>query len=162
MGDLPLRSGGLDPSSNVVGFAVVEDGRPIHFQQFKFRPKEGYDESNVGPVLTVSLARIIEAIQPWDLDVLAVEKVSVQQNMDTVRKIAYFEAVCMIAGAELDIPVHQVRTTSARKQVLGKGSLSKDEVLMLTRTVYGSSLTADEADAVVLAHWAEKKARGIV
>lgn len=157
-----MRAGGLDPSSNKVGFAIVENGLPVQVVNWKFKPKEGYNESNVAIALADAFRQIWSVMYDAKLDVLAVEKVSVTMNMDTVRKIAYFEAVCMMVGADLGIPVHQIRTTSARKAVLGSGKLSKDEVLMLARTVYDDTLTADEADAVVLAHWAEKKARGEV
>lgn len=149
---------GLDPSSNKIGFAIVDqDGELVKKNTFGFRPKEGWTDTNIGPGVLWAfgyLAGEINAIRhrhnDEDIEGASVELVAVTRNMDTVRKIAYFEAACMMASSWFEIPVRQVRVTSARLKILGKGNLKKEQTQEILEHGYGE-LTLDESDALLLA-----------
>lgn len=73
------------------------------------------------------------------IDLVCIEQVSVSFNVNTIRKISYFEAVAMIVAASHGTEVIQIKPSQARKIALGKGSLSKDECYDLILAHVGAS-----------------------
>lgn len=96
---------------------------------------------------------LIQLLADLNVKRAVVEEVSVSHNMDTVRKIAYFESVCMLSCAMLKLPVLSVKTTSARKAVLGKGNLKKEQAHPMLEKLAGRGLMPDEADALLFAYY---------
>jgi len=143
-----VRTMGIDPSSTKIGIAVVEDGRVLHY------------ETLLGVRKDTSLARSLSEVQSevaklcrlWKPERIAIEQVSVTFNMNSVRKIAYFEAACMMGAAtRTKTDVRSMKTTSARKQGLGNGGLSKEQAVTRVREMFSDDISGDEADAIVLA-----------
>lgn len=97
-----------------------------------------------------SLSRVVP-------DVVVVEKVSVSWNVNTIRKIAYYEAVAMIYSHGQGADLQQVQATKARRIVLGKGNLSKEKCYDIVVEKYPRDWAKpnkggmDETDAFVLA-----------
>lgn len=152
---------GVDPSSSITGLAVAIDDAPVWSDVFRADPK-ALVHANLHAYLQ-HLDRLWAAHGRFDL--VIVEKVSVTYNLNTVRKIAYFEAISMLKAVAEGADVRQVQATKARRLVLGKGTLSKEacyDLLMsgaLRRSGWfwerpKNSKNAggmDESDAIVLA-----------
>lgn len=152
---------GVDPSSTVTGLAVAVDDAPIWSDVFRTDPKKTVD-TNLWAFIS-HLGTLWQMHGTFDL--VVVEKVSVQWNVNTIRKIAYFEAASMIKAAAEGAKVQQVQATKARRLVLGKGTLSKEacyDLLMSDESTKSgwfwqrpknakSDGGMDETDAVVLA-----------
>ena len=154
-----MRTAGLDASSDRFGFAVVDGDELVESRLCRFRPKEGWNSTNVAGGLLRAYHELGALLRLYEPCALAVELVSVTTNMDTVRKIAYFEAAGLLAGSSQGLFVEQVRATTVRKGVLGKGNLKKKQVHEMIQDRYGA-MSEDEADATVLALWMNKRMRG--
>lgn len=95
--------------------------------------------------------RIDHLITVYGVTTVRVELVSVSMNLNTVRRIAYFEAMPLLSAAQHGVPVEQLRTTTACKRAMGKGNAKKHERQAWVTRVLGSAPSEDEADAAVFA-----------
>lgn len=166
-----MRYVGLDPSSNRIGMSLVDSSRKLLARDtFSFKPKKGWDDKNMGEGLLWAVGFLASKLGEWrdraiadedPIELVAVELVAVTRNMDTVRKVAYFEAACMLAAAWAGLRVQQVRVTTARKSAFGKGlgGLSKEQAYERLVPLYGE-MGLDEADATVLGLWARNHIEG--
>lgn len=88
----------------------------------------------------------------------AVERLSVAHNMNTVRRIAYFEGAALaVLGACMVPVVVTANVATARSTVFGKGVVkAKTDVVRHVHNEGGvyNALTPDECDALVMARYA--------
>lgn len=155
---------GIDPSSTATGLVVVGPRGGIRYTSSWLRPKKGEVLDWMGEYykwLTVEL-RSIRA----NAITAAVEQLSVSQNMDTVRKIAYFESLALLCCIQNGLDTHQVKATSVRKLVYGAGNLSKKQVFEKNCKQHGNKLFKDHggaaldvSDALALAEYARMSAK---
>lgn len=136
---------GVDPSSSSSGVAIMTDD--IVKKAFTW-------ERNLKLTLELDMLlfhRELVNFMKYETDLMVVEKVSVQWNVNTIRRIAYYEAAAMMAAAHYGCRCISVQATKARRLVFGKGNLSKEASAELVRERYPKrTLTLDECDAVVL------------
>jgi Holliday junction resolvasome RuvABC endonuclease subunit len=82
------------------------------------------------------------------------------RNMNTVRKIAYFESVCLYKAGEWNTPSMLIKTSTARKQAWGNGSLDKPDVYKLVSKLVQLAEPKkggfDQADSYTIAKGARK------
>jgi Holliday junction resolvasome RuvABC endonuclease subunit len=136
---------GIDPASGQSGIAIVDDEELLHSEVWKKTAV-----LSLATNLAMFAARCSILLQELDVPVIRIERVSVTMNLNTVRKIAYFEAAAMIAAAGR-AKVVQCNVGSARKAVFGHGGMKKVEAAERIRALYGDELTLDECDAIVMA-----------
>lgn len=150
---------GIDPSSTSTGLAVVGPRGGIKYTSSWVRPKKG----DIFDWMVEYYGWITRELRSISVTAghAAVEQLSVSQNMDTVRKIAYFEALALLACIQNNISVNQVKATSVRKVVYGAGNLSKKQVYEKNAERYGKKLfkshgkaALDVSDALGLAEYA--------
>lgn len=142
---------GIDPASHVIGLAQVHDGELVWKSTWR-RPKG------------VELHRSLWTF--WDFlrhaeelhkefvrpDLVVVEKVSVSWNVDTIRKIAYFEAMAMFwTAGEWNTQLVQASATTCRSRA--GVPRSKAEAFAAVQTMLPDVEwdSVDEADAYVCA-----------
>lgn len=149
-----MRALGVDPSSSATGIAFVDHDMPphdvlIHKETFTTDTKLTLEKNmNNLLVLLVDLGNTV-----WKPEIVIVEKVSVSWNVNTIRKIAYFEAVAMLAADHWSARLFQPQATKARNRVFGKGNMSKEACWDKVKEDWprGNWKTMDETDAFVLA-----------
>lgn len=154
-----MKTAGIDPSSSRCGIAIVAvDGVANSstfiddIQTWDVRGHKGkWLQEEIPGKLDAFAKNLAAYLIAKKVDRAVVELLSVTHNMDTVRKIAYFEGAALLACAAARIPVESMRTTQARKLVFGKGNIGKDEVRIVLEEMFQRRLTPDEADALVLA-----------
>lgn len=148
---------GLDPSSSKVGMCVtLKGGSILTSGSWDVRGHKGkWLPGEIPGKLSDFEDRLAGFIASHPITDAAVEQLSVAHNMDTVRKIAYFEAACLMVCWRGIGNVHSVKTTTARKLVLGHGGLSKEKAHPLLESLAGRKLDPDEADAYLFALYAE-------
>jgi Holliday junction resolvasome RuvABC endonuclease subunit len=122
---------GIDPSSSCCGVALVDDGEPVLLATWE-RPKNGSAPARLTEYF-VWLRQWICMNKP---DMACVEFLSVERNAATTRVISHYQAASVLACKLKGVLVIEARTTSARKAVLGDGSLSKEAVFELMRKRY--------------------------
>lgn len=138
---------GVDPSSSVTGIAVL-DAKDLSFETHTFKAdhnKELQDNMNDCLFMLENLCR-----KPY---AVGIEKVSVSWNVNTIRKISYYEALGLLHAANTKASAHQLQATKARRIVLSKGTLSKEDSFkeVISRFPDHEFANMDEADALVIA-----------
>lgn len=153
-----MRTMGIDPSSSRIGVGLLDGDRLLATYVIEPKPKKGYDGwHGIGRAAERVEAQLFEIITTSGAIKVGIDLASMRTNVDTIRKIAYFEAAAMMACARAMVVFDMVRTTSARKSVLGKGNLDKEQVRKLISERYARELSDDETDAIVAGLWAAKE-----
>lgn len=144
----------VDPSSTCCGVALLRDGvveRVSHWNKNK-KLDLGRNLHNY----TLFLRRFRAKQQ---IDWIATEEISHSRNVNTIRKIAYYESQALRLAGEWRAKIMLLKVVQARKLVFGNGSFSKPWVYNKLSKKYklppyekGGN---DESDAIVigLATW---------
>ena len=149
-----MRVLGIDPSSTCCGVAIVDRGGLVDTSAWDKKPSLSA-AANLYDYYLWQCA-YIRSMTP---DMACVEFLSVSRNMDSVRAVSHFQAAAVLAcKSEGNMLVVEARVTSARKVVLGRGNLSKEEAWKIVRERFpehkfrrADKGGMDEADALVLA-----------
>ena len=144
---------GIDPSSTICGVALVEDERLLATWTWK-KDKTRSGVWNLADYFKW-IDRLISTQGPH---MVCVEFLSVERNAQTTRKVSHFQAASALAAKLRGKMTIEGRVSSARKEALGDGSMSKDAAWVAVRERFPdhdfqrADLGGyDEADATVLA-----------
>lgn len=137
---------GVDPSSTSIGIAKYEKGKVSYYDNWQ-KNKELSLEDNL-----VSYSNFLETVFP--ANIVVVEDLSVPLNLNTVKKISYYQGLTIYLAAKWKSEVVLMRPTEARKLAYGKGNLSKEKVYEIVSKKYKladfKKGGADQADAITL------------
>lgn len=142
---------GIDPSSTKIGVAVFIDGKFQWADTFETDKKKSL-EKNLSNYLQWLIS--VYDLIPEKIDVTVVESAhSSIRNVQTIKKIAYYESISLLAASDTGTKAIQIAATSARKNAFGNGHLKKDEIDMLVRKLEPGYefKSKDETDAYCLA-----------
>ena len=148
-----MKIAGIDPSSSCCGVALTEDQKLLRTDAWH-KPKTGSPPERLVDYF-LWLQSWLAAYEP---DVVVIEFLSVVRNAQATRVISHYQAVSALACKLRGIMVIEARVTSARKNALGKGNMSKEEAYKQIKNMFSSedwgrinNGGADRADATVLA-----------
>ncbi len=150
---------GIDPGTNVMGYAILEviDKKP---------------QLVVMGVLTLAKVeshylrlkriheRILQLINEYHPDELAIESPFVGINPNSMIKLCRAQGVVMAAAVERDLPVFEYPPAKVKISIVGNGAASKEQVaemckrqLKLSDDVFaGQKFDASDALAIALTH----------
>jgi Holliday junction resolvasome RuvABC endonuclease subunit len=138
-----MISMGIDPSSSHCGVAVLDvdsDGTfhsALYVGGFTPLTIEKADERGLVLNMLAYIKYLTEL--EYQPEVITIEKLQVAQNLNSVRKLLYYEAASLIAAASFDCPINHVAATSARRAGLGKGNTSKEAAMDLVLERYADA-----------------------
>lgn len=141
---------GIDSSSTKSGVAVIKDGKVTEVSVFYSNKKDDLGKRlyDWGEYLRNTKAK-------RRIDAIGLEQVSSSRNLNTVRMLAYFEAVVIQKSAEWDTKLFLFKPATARKIALGNGSITKEQVYDKFKKKYGllpySNGGNDQSDSIVIA-----------
>jgi Holliday junction resolvasome RuvABC endonuclease subunit len=152
-----MRIIGLDPSSTICGYAVIDTPDQIESVGHWKRDKTKSHPEGMRNYFFF-LAQIIQRHKPQ----MAVIEMSaygagVKANFQAAQAVAFYQGVSAVCCKLNGLIVVETRATSARKAALGNGGLAKDAVWEIMRKRYSDLFSAktsgglDECDALVLA-----------
>lgn len=154
-----MRVLGIDPSSTLTGFALVENEALLKTWVWE-KSKSKSDAWNLQDYYDQLYFKLRnqfgvgEPIAPM----ACVEFLKVTKNAGTVRKLSHYQAASVLACKRGGLVVIEAAASSARKEALGKGNLSKEECFKRVKKRFPDHkfLRADkggmdESDAIVLA-----------
>jgi Holliday junction resolvasome RuvABC endonuclease subunit len=118
-----IRVLGVDASSTSAGVAIIEDGVPVRVDVHKSNKK-----LDLGRRLYEWGLFLVQFRARQKIDLVATEKVTKQRNMNTVRMLAYFEAVALQKAGEWNVPTLRLEVKTIRKQAFGHGGASKEQI----------------------------------
>ena len=148
-----MRVLGIDPSSSCTGVALL-DGGDLLATDVWTRPSTGSAPERLLFFFEWMCGYVIRN-KP---DLAAIEFLSVERNAQATRAVAFYQSASAIACKRQGLVVIEGRVTSARKIVLGSGSLAKREAFDMVKKRYPDHDFgrfdlggADRADALVMA-----------
>ncbi len=114
---------GIDSSSTKCGVCFVKDGEVTEVSLFKSNKKDDLGKRlyDWGEYLRRFKAK-------RKIDCVAVEKDSVNRNLQTIRMLSYFESTALYLAGQWGADTLQLAPSTARKHALGNGSLTKEQV----------------------------------
>lgn len=144
-----MRYLGIDPASKKAGIAILDDEELVHFQELNF--KTGGTTQGFSEELNRFFWILCNYFIDYDPDLVIIEHTSVNNNLNTTKVLSYFEGVALAAASCEHVEIERMRTTSARKRVLGKGNMKKPEVIHWINAKYNQVFPEDVAEAILFA-----------
>jgi len=96
---------------------------------------------------------LAEVLEAWAPDHAAVEETFVNKNPNSTLKLGQARAIALLVPARRGLTVGEYSPNLVKKTVVGAGHASKDQVLMMVKTLLPGSGDAgpDAADALAMA-----------
>lgn len=144
---------GIDPGSQCTGIGIIDvdaAGRTVHVFH---APLRLLGDGEFSQRLRRLLDGIAEAIDTWQPDEVAIEKVFMARNPDSALKLGHARGAAMCAVVLRDLPIHEYAAKEVKLAVVGKGAADKLQVqhmVGLLLNLHGK-LQADAADALAVA-----------
>jgi crossover junction endodeoxyribonuclease RuvC len=148
-----LRVLGIDPGTAVIGYGVVEDGRPGP------RLVEcGVIRTTARAALSARLhtihAGINELIARHQPDVLAIEGIFYGKNARTTMVLGHARGVILLSAEDAGLTIAEYQPAVVKKTVVGRGAAMKPQVGYMCAQLLrlkSAPTPADAADGVALA-----------
>ncbi len=142
---------GIDPGSRVTGFGIIDvDGRGMRLvaagcvrsvaEDFPARLKLVYEG-------------MLEVVNQYLPEVIAVEQVFVQKNADSALKLGQARGAAICAGLSRKLPVYEYATRQVKQALVGKGGADKHQVQHMVKILlnFRGELPLDASDALAVA-----------
>jgi crossover junction endodeoxyribonuclease RuvC len=146
-----VRILGLDPGSQVTGFAVIDwaGGEACYVTSGAIRTR--------GPEFALRLRQIYEGVQRLMLEFLprevAIERVFMHRNADSALKLGQARGAALCAAFAGDPQMFEYAPREVKLAVVGQGGAEKEQVQLMVRTLLRleGEIGADAADAIGIA-----------
>jgi len=142
---------GIDPGSNITGYAVIETLNnkfiPLCFGCINIRNKP----------LTEKLAtihqEICQVIQQHQPDTLSIEQVFVGKNVQSALKLGQARGVAIAAAGIYGLELHEYSPRNIKQAIVGYGAADKGQMQLMVRHLLNikSAIAEDAADALAIA-----------
>lgn len=147
-----MRVLGIDPGSRLTGFGVVNilsSGKITYIASGCVRVPAG----NLADRLKVIYDGVVEVIDAYRPEVMAVEKVFMAKNADSALKLGQARAAAIMAGVNHTLPVAEYTALQIKQALVGRGHAQKDQVKHMVKALLNLSGNpqADAADALACA-----------
>ncbi len=157
----PYKLLGIDPGTNILGFAVVEtDGKHFQLLEMGCLKLKGYTDHHH------RLKRIFERVQsiidfhrPRDL---AIEAPFFGKNVQSMLKLGRAQGVAIAAAITRGLSVHEYSPKKIKQSVTGNGNATKEQVAAMLESILhvkldAYSLDATDALATAICHFYQSK-----
>ena len=148
---------GIDPGTRVLGYSIliVDEGKPRlevmdvlylkNIAEFNLRLRKIFD----------STQRIIDTYHP---DHLAIEAPFFGKNVQSMLKLGKAQGVAIAAALSRDISFTELEPATIKQTVTGNGNATKEQVVMMLRSILGFAdepkyLDASDALAAAYTYW---------
>lgn len=147
-----MRVLGIDPGLQKCGWGVVESsGHSLSFVACGLIKTTVTDDLSARlAALYRGLAEVLEIHRP---ECASIEETFVNKNPASALKLGQARGVLMAVPAIMGLSVYEYGANKIKKSVVGSGHASKEQVMMMIRTLLPASgkISADEADALAAA-----------
>lgn len=146
-----MRVLGIDPGSRKTGLGVVES--PDNYDGLKLVAYEclQMSESQVAARLNKIFRGVISAIEKYQPDAVAIEKVFMAKNANAALVLGQAMGSAMCAAVAAGKAVTEYSALQIKNAVVGTGRAQKDQVQHMVRALLGLSATPDNDAADALA-----------
>ena len=143
---VPSRIIGVDPGTNVLGYAVIE----IHQKQVTLI-KMGVVKMAHLEDQPQKLKRIFEQvsdiISQYSPKEMAIEAPFYSKNVQSMLKLGRAQGVAMAAGITSGVPITEYSPKKIKQSVTGNGNASKEQVAAMLAQILRTTLDTEYLDA---------------
>jgi crossover junction endodeoxyribonuclease RuvC len=146
---------GIDPGTAALGYGVVERNGGLRALDHGCRTTT--PEVGLPARLLAIHAALLDLIDLYEPEVLAVERVFFSRNAQTAFAVGQARGVVLLAAAERAVPVVEATPSAVKIAVAGSGRADKDQVATMVARILGLAeppTPDDAADALAVAVWA--------
>ena len=142
-----MRVVGVDPAAaGPFGFGVIEtDGRaawPLRFVALRQASRASF------PVRLKEIHQlVVELVEEFSPDAIAVEDVFAAPNIRTALKLAEVRGVVLLAAAQAGIDVHSYPPRAVKAGVVGNGGATKQQMQRMVSVLLGLEQVPEPEDA---------------
>lgn len=140
---------GIDPGSRKTGFGIIElkDRKIQHIINGRLMVGDGDFPDRLRQIFE-GLIELIERYQP---DMMAIEKVFLHKNADSALKLGQARGAAICAAVSQNLTVHEYSATQIKKAVVGNGHAKKDQVQYMMSIILTLPTVPEEDAADALA-----------
>src|SRR5690554_1210119 len=165
-----MRILGIDPGTRITGYGLIDQrgNRLIHVDNGAIYTRSS-DELPLR--LSEIYTGLMQAIETYQPDAMAIEKVFVAKNAGSALKLGQARGTAIVAGVNAGLPVFEYSALQVKSAVVGYGKASKIQVQQMIKALLTLPEIAQEdaSDALAIsichanshAHISRIKAGGI-
>lgn len=152
-----MRVFGIDCGTECTGYGVVEWDDSLQTPQLVSLGAGGIRVSKKDPLpqrLALVYTRLIELLEAFQPDVVAVEEVFYSVNAKSALKLGHVRGVALLASATARLPCAEYAPLKIKATVTGYGLAQKEQVQFMVGRLLNLSCVpepADAADALAIA-----------
>jgi crossover junction endodeoxyribonuclease RuvC len=137
---------GIDPGTNVLGFGVIDVKnnkiKLLDIGILKLNSKE-----DIGIRLKKIFFKIIELIDSFNPDELAIEAQFFGENVQSMLKLGKAQGICIAAALSRDIPYSEYAPRKIKQSITGRGTASKEQVAAMLDKILNIKINSETLDA---------------
>ncbi|MHC4822855.1 MAG: crossover junction endodeoxyribonuclease RuvC [Planctomycetota bacterium] len=147
---------GIDPGSQVVGWAVAEVGASGQLARVDSGIwKLGRSPVDIGKRLACFHAHLSEAVHRFQPDLVALEAAFFGKNARSALRLGESRGVVLMTAESMGVPLVEFPPATVKARVAGAGAANKDQVDKMVRMFFAepelAPASADETDALAVA-----------
>lgn len=156
---------GVDPGTNIMGFAVIEiRKKEIHLVEMGVVKMSQYD--NAQDKLQKIFERLQAIIKRHEPKQMAIEAPFFGKNVQSMLKLGRAQGVAIAAAMTLNVDIQEYAPKKIKLAVTGNGNASKDQVSAMLDTILKQKLQKDYFDATdalatAVCHYYQSGRKGI-
>ena len=139
---------GIDPGSIKTGFGIIEcyQGRSTYISSGVIK----LTSDDFALRLREIFLSILELIEKYCPDELAIEQVFMSKNASSALKLGHARGAAIVACASKDLKVYEYSSREIKQAVVGTGAAEKSQVQHMVKVLLGLSAkpAEDAADAL--------------
>jgi len=143
---LPYKILGVDPGTNVLGYAILEvQGSRLTVLNFGiFHLEKHEDHQSKLREIFLQLQEIIEAYRPASL---AIEAPFYGKNVQSMLKLGRAQGVAMAAAMTMGLDITEYAPKKIKQSITGNGNASKEQVAAMLEHILKIKITTKHLDA---------------
>jgi crossover junction endodeoxyribonuclease RuvC len=150
---------GIDPGTAVMGYGVIE-GMDDEATLVDCGALTAPARLSIGEKLSYFYKQLLEIMQHYQPDVVAIEQPFVAKNAKTALAIGRAQAAGMLAAASSNIPCYEYTPRQVKQRVANYGASSKEQIQEMVKLQLGLQHVPEPSDAadalaVALCHLSE-------
>jgi crossover junction endodeoxyribonuclease RuvC len=151
---------GIDPGTMVMGYSLIlQKDKQLSLLRMGVLKLKQYD--NQALKLKKIFERVLEIIEEYHPDELAIEAPFFGKNVQSMLKLGRAQGVAMAAALYRDIPIFEYSPRKIKQSITGNGAASKEQVaLMLQKIIQFEQLPefldATDATAAAVCHYFQR------
>lgn len=144
---------GVDPGSNITGYAVIESKHEVIQVQAMGVIKLSHYSLHQDKLKEIFF-KIQDVIERFDPQLMAIEAPFFGKNPQSMLKLGRAQGVAIAAGAAMGLEIQEFSPKRIKQSITGNGNASKEKVAGMLQIILGNNLekyTLDATDALATA-----------